>query len=525
MSNASMKEVAGASMLNMVANINRIALAFLTSVLASRWLGSHAFGEFSLIFSYTAVLSYILTFGFDSSIPYFIAYYGHRNLGHRSKKLFRFSLYLCVLGGGSTLLLGLAALTVLTRNPSWSHLFWPVLLMLGHTVPTALSSICSGLLKGIKIFVPTILREQILFPVLHLVSLIVFVKICATGLTGYTLGYFASSLLAFGYLGLVTKKYSKKFFQNISAGSSAHNRSVHIGSNDELLPSEILVDQYPTPKKWFTFSLPLGLTNALDSIIVSATIIYTGWHLLPKDVGIYQASLRLTLFVQFLAIAIIPIFSPYIAAVFQKRNTIELRNHYQQVVFWSSKWALLFGFLLATNANMMLGIFGADFVSPSSVMCLQIILIGSLMEACFVVAKHSLVMAGYNRLSIVNSVVAITLIAVLSPILIPRYGLPGASLVYALSFFVLNLLRVAQFYYIFKVPPLNLRQLSYLGSLTVIIFMMGYLMPHLGLTSLYQLGFSFVLFTGGLLVVFWSDRNSFLGKILKSRFIPFITRK
>jgi O-antigen/teichoic acid export membrane protein len=73
-------------------------------------------------------------------------------------------------------------------------------------------------------------------------------------------------------------------------------------------------------------------------------------------------------------------------------------------------------------------------------------------------------MTGYNKLSFLNSLVAVALNIVLGIILTPRYGAMGTAIATGLALGALNIMRLLQVRLILKMQPYRLDTLKPLGA-------------------------------------------------------------
>ncbi len=478
------------SVINMVGNSVRVGTSFITAVFASRWLGAEGYGLFNMIFGYTAFLNYLLTFGFDSSLTYYITRHEQEGQPHLSWATLKFSFSLSLLLGlGVVISLFIFLPKFLLGRPQ-GGVFLAAILMVLQALFWAIGSILSGFLRGHKIFLPTIVREQIVFPVFHLVFLALAVPVLNLGVTGYAFGYAGAALLSTGLVAFYTVRLLNTYPRLTSEQRKVARDSWY---------------------SWLRFSLPVGLTVTLEPLLMWSAIIAAGWYANATEIGHLAVANRLTIFVQFLFIAVTPIFTPYLAGYINDQEA--LKTQYQKVIFWCTKWALLFAFVLLTAGDYVLKLFGSEY--SEALLSLVLIMPGSVAEACFGIAKHGLVFAGKNRINVINQIVGLGIAFGGSILLTPRYGGPGTAVAMSMAMLWVNLFRVIIFYSLFRIPPLSrayVRSVFFASAPLVLLCLMTY---KLELRGSQRLIAAIVAFVVGFVVSFWSEREraiSFLNR-------------
>ena len=484
----SVKEIASTSTLNLLGNATRVGLSFVTAAAASRLLGSSDFGLVNLIFSYTVFLHYILTLGFDNSLAYFVPRYASEGKLHLAQQALRTGVKYAVIGTVAVTSVAAIGLPGFLKAKGLSAIYWPTMIFIAQTGLWAIAHILVGYMRGLKIFAPAIVKDQLLFPIAQFVFLILFVKFMK-GVEAYTYAYTVGTILSLAYAVWALQKAPK-------------------ATSTELADKAL-------KREWIAFSFPLGMMTALETLVTWASVMAAGWYLTSSDVGHFSVCMRATLFVQFLFLALAPIFSPYMAELIKKGDRKEFKELYQVVTYWATKWGLFFAFALAVSAQDLLAVFGREYTDAALILILC--LPGSFFEACLGSVKMSLVMAGHNRLNVWNFLFAIGLNVILSVILTPKYGLPGAAAAQSIALIALNMLRAFQFYYYVGLWPLNLRYLRNSIIIAVFLAACAVLINELPAGRTIKLSLAAIILTLGFIRAFWKDRAIFLVHFSKRR--------
>ena len=474
--------VASGSILNLGLHIFRSIVNFVIIFLATRWLGSEGYGEFSLILSYTVYLSYLLTLGLDQSLPFFISKVlvkervSTYDLFFSSLKLLSFCAFFFIPIG--------TILIFLFFPHSQRHLMASMFLLTFQHFIFAIIHMAAGYLRGHKIFYPWMIKEHLFFPIMQLLLLVLFVKIFQMDVLGYALGYSLAVVLTVIPVLIYLIPFLKKEIKEKKPPKKISRR-------------ELLV-----------FSFPLALMGALDLLTGSISVTLSGLLLGSKESGLISVFLRFGMLVQFLFLALRPIFSPYIARLLRgDGQEKELKDLYQSANFWSAKWSLCIIFQIALNASWILSFLGPDF--ESEVGGLLLILPGFFFMAVCGLAHQGVMMAGEKWHGAVSYFISIILNLVLSFLLFRSYGLNGVAIALSASFFILSFLGSLKFTLLCGVFPLHLKQTFFLALMSVLLFSLGYFI-HMAVDPS---GERFVLSTLVtiliFLIAFYQDRNFF----------------
>lgn len=459
----------------------RIGLSFLATVLVSRWLGAKGFGEINLILGYTSFLAYLLTFGFDISLPFYSSKLSNKQKEGNLESVFFAGVINTLIGGSIVLATANYFLPSLLKINNLNQLLIPARLLCLQTLIIALGSVFAGYLRGEKKFWSVILKDQFLFGISHFVGVIFFIKVLELDILGYAISYTVASCAGFiAVLIAVVKKIKEGFYIHLS------------------------IENW---KAWSLFSFPLSVMNTLEPMINWSSILIVGFFLTAKDVGQISIALRLAFFIQFIFVALQPIFSPFIADLIKKGDSSESETLLSTVCYWSAKWSLLFSFFLFHSSPFILTFFGDSYSSANT--CLLILIPGFLFEGLFGPIKQTLIMAGHIKVNLVNLFFSLFLNTVLSFLLIPQLGLSGGALSFTITYIILNLVRVGQIYIYFKIWPFRFQQVKNLSLIILALLIIStYSFIIIDIGHLFFLTLFF--FLTGIVVLYWRDRIHFL---------------
>ncbi len=185
-------------------------------------------------------------------------------------------------------------------------------------------------------------------------------------------------------------------------------------------------------RDFWKFTWPRSITRISQMAIQRMDIILIAAMRSPKEAAIYTAATRFVALGQFGTQAIQQVLQPKFTALLANDEKESLKGVYQISAAWSMlvAWPMYVG--VAAAPLVYLGLFGQEYVDQGVtvvlLMCLAM-LFGVATGPC----DTLLLMSGRSALSLANSLLALTLDITLCVILIPRMGINGAALAWAIA--------------------------------------------------------------------------------------------
>jgi O-antigen/teichoic acid export membrane protein len=160
----------------------------------------------------------------------------------------------------------------------------------------------------------------------------------------------------------------------------------------------------------------------------------------PADVGLYQVATRLTLLMTTVIAPIGLAFAPRVADLYRRGELDALQHAYAVVTSWIFRLALPAAVVLIVFARPLLGLFGPEFQSGAAVTI--VLTFGQLVNAITGPCGLMLVMSGRPGVQLMANAATLVLNVGLNLYLIPRHGVTGAAIAWAVSMVFINVLRV-----------------------------------------------------------------------------------
>jgi O-antigen/teichoic acid export membrane protein len=195
-------------------------------------------------------------------------------------------------------------------------------------------------------------------------------------------------------------------------------------------------------REFWRFSATRGVAAAFQVSVLWFDVLLLGRYRPSADVGIYGAASRMVTMGTFALQAIRLAIAPQIAALLARDDRAEAQTVYQTATWWlmAVSWPLFL--TLAVFAPLVLGIFGPGYSRGD--VALVILSLAMLVNLGTGNVTVVLLMGGKSSWNLVNTAVALTLNVVLNLVLMPRFGMEGAAVAWAVSIVVDNLLALIE---------------------------------------------------------------------------------
>lgn len=195
-------------------------------------------------------------------------------------------------------------------------------------------------------------------------------------------------------------------------------------------------------RELFSFSAVSWLASLAGTGLVWADTIILGVYRPAREVGAYQVATRLTVLATIVLLPIATSFAPQIADLYRRGNLDRLRRLYAVVTSWTLRLSLPGFLVLVLFPEPLLRIFGRGFASAATVTV--ILAVGQMFDVATGPTGYMLVMSGRPYLTMANNVFALVVNIGLNVALIPRHGIRGAAVAWAVSIALINVAKVAQ---------------------------------------------------------------------------------
>ena len=203
----------------------------------------------------------------------------------------------------------------------------------------------------------------------------------------------------------------------------------------------------------FDFSTPLLLSLIFSSFGNRSDVLLLGYFAQPSTVGLYSAAFQVAsvfaLIVQSFESILQPLYSQHLAAA----DRVGLERVYRSMVRWIGTVVIPLFTVMSLCAPRLLSLYGEAYTE--AVWCLTVLALAQCLNSMSAPAHGLLVLAGYSRLVMWNSLAAALLQIALNAALIPSYGILGAAVATGAGLIVVNAARLVQVRRLLNVSPVE----------------------------------------------------------------------
>jgi O-antigen/teichoic acid export membrane protein len=196
------------------------------------------------------------------------------------------------------------------------------------------------------------------------------------------------------------------------------------------------------PRELFSFSVFSWLGALASTGLIWADTLLLGIFLSSSQVGVYNVATRLVALASFVMAPINASFAPRIADLYHRRLTETLQRTYAVATSWIVRLSLPAFIALVLFAPHFLRSFGPAYATAA--MVTSILALGKFVDAATGPCAMMLNMSGRPALNMADNVIVLGLNVGLNLLLIPRYGITGSAVAWAISLAGVNLARVWQ---------------------------------------------------------------------------------
>ncbi|HYK83912.1 MAG TPA: oligosaccharide flippase family protein [Ktedonobacteraceae bacterium] len=431
---------AGAAGLVGIGNILGSVLKFISTFLIQYGFGAGGYGLYSLGLSLINLVAAVFNLGLDDAMVRYVAIYRGKKQIKSLQGLLLFCTTLAGLAGiaGALLLLFFAPPLVSfwvelkhrqLENADMLNRAIALLQVMTPVIPLMTMQVMwfAGL-RGFKAFKWRVLSTSILQPIIQILLMLLVIRFFhdRDGITAVAVVLFISTLVS-----TVLNMYF--LFKQVARVATPEPEKYEV-------------------REWLTFATLNFLTTIIDTVLDSIdTILLAAFGLSDGALGQYGAAMRLSNFIALPLASLNNIFAPTIAELHSKGESQKLEAMFKIVTKWSITFSLPIFLIMVLFSPYLLALPGAAFI-PAWPLLIAFAL-GSMLNAGTGSVGYMLLMTGYQKLSFLNSLVAVVVNIALGVYLTPRYGAMGTAVSTGLAICALNLMRVLQVRLLLKMHP------------------------------------------------------------------------
>lgn len=205
-------------------------------------------------------------------------------------------------------------------------------------------------------------------------------------------------------------------------------------------------------KELAKFVIPMGINDITWLVLQKLDLYILGRFADSVTIGVFTLAQNIAMVFKKFKLSFDPILISVISAADQAKDLRSLSTQYKNVM----RWLLIinitvFSFVLFAGKPMM-QIFGKDFTTGQTVL---VLLSAAVIINTSLGVSEQFILIKKPFINVVNALVTILFAAILNLFLIPRLGMEGAATATVISFLFLNIARIAEVHYLYKLNPLD----------------------------------------------------------------------
>ena len=235
--------------------------------------------------------------------------------------------------------------------------------------------------------------------------------------------------------------------------------------------------------KLLRFSAPLLLTSFLTFLLRWTDTLMLGYFKLSSEVGVYNAAMGTAMLTSVVLVSFNSIFAPMISDLYHRKEMDKLVHLFKTTTKWTYTMSLPVFFVMVLLSKEIMTIFGQGFIAGG--ICLMILAFAQLVSASVGSVGMLLTMSGRQHLMMYNTLAISLFNILLNYLLIPSYGIVGASIASGISIIIFNIVMLLETYVLLKAHPYSRKFLKPtlfgMVAFAIILFMKYILIDWVGM--------------------------------------------
>ncbi|WP_422116314.1 lipopolysaccharide biosynthesis protein [Brachybacterium sp. UNK5269] len=431
-------------------------LAFVVTWMIARGLGAGATGDFFLLTALFMISTSVIGLGADTGLVRALS--GARAVGqHRDIRPTLRAALLPVIVVGSVLVTVL--LLSAGQLASWLALgssgASTLRLLALALVPAALTGILLAGSRGLGRVRTYTLVQNLFIPICRLLMV-------------------AAAVVLLGSTSAVVWAWAVPLF--LAAAIAALALSRQVGAETDRGVAVPATERKVISRRFWAFSLPRGGSIIIERALDWADVLLVIALLGPRAGGVYGVVTRIVQAGGMLEAALRIVLGPRLSTAIAQGEHRAAERLYQQVTQFLILGAWPFYLAVAVFADVILGLFGPEFISgaPALIVLASAMALKNMAGALQTV----LLMAGRSSWQLRNKAIQLVVLIVLAVVLLPLWGLIGAALAFAVSVLVDTLLAVFQVHRLLGFTS-ELHTIAFSSALPLLVVLGGSLVARL----------------------------------------------
>lgn len=457
---------------------------FAARVVIARFYNPDDYGLFNLFFTVLSIFAGIGLLGLGGGISRFIGYYTGSGETHEIKSVEGWGLFIGIVSGICFGILLFYIAPLISPFFSGRTVFIDYIRIAAISLPfyvllTSLISVFRGHQRT---------KEKILFYDLgRNVFFLVFSLIVG--------------FLSFPFVGVLWSMFAATVLMSLSFLFYYIKKRKFLLKNTGSFSLDISIG-----KKILLFSIPLVLVDIMYQVMGWADTLMIGYFLTDSAVGFYNVARPLSSFISTGLTVTLFVYSPLVAGLYAQKKFKENDIIFSVLTKWICFLTLPLAMVLFFYPEEVISqSFGVEYIP--AVIPLQILAVVFFINNLLGPNGATLTAYGKTKFLMYSTSLAAGVNIILNIILIPIYGIIGASIATGISIVIINIIRTYKLYLISGIHPLKLYNIKPVISTTLLGIIIVLALTLTQISSIFQAIIAFILFSLLFLLMLFVTRS------------------
>lgn len=207
-------------------------------------------------------------------------------------------------------------------------------------------------------------------------------------------------------------------------------------------------------RKLLILSSPTGIYDLLNLLLQRTDFFILTYFVTASTAGIYGIATEAAFSIKKVRQSFDPIFIPVVSELLKQKRIEEIEVHFKNITRWvfTIDFFILSVFIIV--GEFILSVFGSQFVPGYSAMI--IIAVSVLINGSFGVSEL-FILIEKPWINIINTSGTITISIILNVFLVPEYGMIGAAFSIAISYLLMNCVRMIEVFILYRISPFSVK--------------------------------------------------------------------
>ncbi|ASJ01304.1 flippase [Thermococcus gorgonarius] len=414
---------------------------FLSRAVIARYFSTAEYGVFNLALTVLSIALVLATLGFQNGLPREVAFYREKKPS-RVRDLISTALVIVAVNSFAIMMLLIFGSGLIAQVFNEERLVYSLKVMAFALPFSALISVMISISRGFGRVREKVYFQNVVYPVIWLV-LVISLALLDLPFASLFWAYVIAQFLTF--LTLIFETYRIELF--------GFRPSLDAGLGRKLV----------------AFSLPLMFVGILNFLMTWTDTLMLGYYKGSEVVGLYNAATPLAKLIPTFLNSAAVIYSPIVTSLYAQGKMVEMKRVYQVLTKWVFLLTLpLFALMFLFPEATISFIFGEKYVSAA--LALQVLSLGFMFHTFLGLNGMTLIVIGKPKLNMIGDTFAVVSNIALNLALIPSYGMVGAAVATAVSYFIANVFRS---YWLYRMTGIHPFSWSYVKPLAIGFVLLG----------------------------------------------------